>query len=48
MLHVAHDAQHDHHHRTADIDVVVLAEMIPVTLLAGMEVWLAFRAGKHA
>ena len=50
MLHVAHAAQHDHHHilvRTVDTDVVVLAVMVAETLPADNEVWIAFGSGKH-
>ncbi len=50
MLHIAHAAQCDYHQilvRTVDTDVVVLAVMVAATLPAGMEVWLAFGAGKH-
>ena len=50
MLHVAHVAQHDHHQvwvNTVDTDVVLLAMMVAATVPAGMEVWLAFGAGKH-
>ena len=50
MLHVAHAAQHDHHHilvRTVDTDVVVLAVMVAETLPADNEVWIAFGTGKH-
>ena len=50
MLHVAHAAQHDHHHipvRTVDTDVVVLAVMVAETLPADNEVWIEFGTGKH-
>jgi hypothetical protein len=45
-----HAAQHDYHQTlvcTVDTDVVVLAVMVAATLPAGMEVWLAFGAGKN-
>ena len=50
MLHVAHAAQHDHHHIlvcTVDTDVVVLAVMVAETLPADNEVWITFGSGKH-